>query len=208
MDQYDRLLTLLSGYVSPLNARSVLNRALSHPRIERHQLVERRLAEIVPRIGRAAQLFIDPARSDSLEKELRALVGDRAPPTRILVEINGEADIVRARAAGRRICETFEINGFSVQKVATIISELSRNIASYVGRGQLEIVPISGRPPRVQIVAEDAGPGISGIDRILAGQYKSKTGLGLGILGSKRLADRFDIQTGAGGTRIEVEVIL
>jgi serine/threonine-protein kinase RsbT len=40
----------------------------------------------------------------------------------------------------------------------------------------------------------------------MSGRYKSKTGLGRGLLGTKRLADRFEISTGKHGTRVVVEV--
>ena len=52
------------------------------------------------------------------------------------------------------------------------------------------------------IIAQDQGPGIAQIDVILAGEYRSRTGLGRGILGAKKLADHFDIQTGPSGTTI------
>jgi serine/threonine-protein kinase RsbT len=42
----------------------------------------------------------------------------------------------------------------------------------------------------------------------MSGRYRSKTGLGRGLLGTKRLADNFDIATGATGTRIVVEVLV
>ena len=41
----------------------------------------------------------------------------------------------------------------------------------------------------------------------MAGKYKSRTGLGAGILGVKRLGSHFEIQTGPTGTRIRVEVV-
>ena len=50
------------------------------------------------------------------------------------------------------------------------------------------------------------GPGITNLDEILAGRYRSRSGLGLGILGTKRLADRFSIDSKPTGTHVEVEV--
>jgi serine/threonine-protein kinase RsbT len=58
------------------------------------------------------------------------------------------------------------------------------------------------------MVASDDGPGIANLDEIMAGRYRSRTGLGLGLLGSKRLSDSFDIQTSARGTCVTVEVRL
>ena len=44
------------------------------------------------------------------------------------------------------------------------------------------------------------------LDDVLAGRYKSKTGMGRGIIGVQRLSDKFNIQTGPLGTKVEVEV--
>ena len=49
---------------------------------------------------------------------------------------------------------------------------------------------------------------IEGLDRILAGQYRSKTGLGKGLSGVKKLASRFDVATGHQGTRVEAVITL
>lgn len=61
---------------------------------------------------------------------------------------------------------------------------------------------------RFLLIAEDQGPGIPHLDQVLAGQYRSKTGLGRGLLGVKRLMQQFRAKTGAKGTRIEAEATL
>ena len=91
------------------------------------------------------------------------------------------------------------------QKCITIVSELARNIVSYTPGGSLEI-EIDDPTKRLRIRARDRGRGIKNLDEILRGEYQSKTGLGKGILGVKRLADGFDIKTGASGTEIRAEV--
>ena len=59
------------------------------------------------------------------------------------------------------------------------------------------------------IRVEDQGPGIADLDRILAGQYKSQTGMGLGLVGARRLMDRFTIDTRPGeGTVVELRKLL
>jgi serine/threonine-protein kinase RsbT len=63
-------------------------------------------------------------------------------------------------------------------------------------------------PRKVRIQATDRGPGITNLDEIIRGQYKSKTGLGKGLMGVKRLAQRFDIQTDERGTLIDLMVWL
>jgi serine/threonine-protein kinase RsbT len=56
--------------------------------------------------------------------------------------------------------------------------------------------------------ATDQGPGIPNLNEVLSGRYRSKTGLGKGLIGVKRLATRFTIHTDASGTHIEAEVRL
>jgi serine/threonine-protein kinase RsbT len=56
----------------------------------------------------------------------------------------------------------------------------------------------------IMIVAEDRGPGIPDVGRVLEGGYTTSGGLGLGISGSKRLVDKFDIQSIVGvGTTVK-----
>jgi serine/threonine-protein kinase RsbT len=106
------------------------------------------------------------------------------------------------------LCAALGARSLVIQKVATIVSELSRNIVSYTPGGSIELTIVDATPRRIRIRAIDAGKGILDLDAILAGRYRSKTGLGKGILGVKRLADTFEIQTGAAGTHVEVELAL
>ncbi len=60
-------------------------------------------------------------------------------------------------------------------------------------------------PPLLTARISDAGPGIANVDDIFSGQYRSATGMGLGLVGARRLMDRFDIETEAGaGVRVTV----
>jgi serine/threonine-protein kinase RsbT len=89
---------------------------------------------------------------------------------------------------------------------ATVTSELTRNIVLYAGRGELTFE--GGRNPGswIVITAVDQGPGIASLELVLSGNYRSRTGMGKGLLGVRRLCDRFDVVTSAQGTRIEVQV--
>jgi serine/threonine-protein kinase RsbT len=152
--------------------------------------------------------FVKAADHAALRRSLSALepAPEYVPPD--LVTIAQEPDISMARNIARGMCERMGAPSLSMQKVATIVSELARNIVSYTDGGSVELIPSSTPRPRIVIRAVDRGNGITRIDDILAGRYQSRTGLGKGILGTKRLADRFDIQTGPSGTRVEVEVLL
>ena len=84
----------------------------------------------------------------------------------------------------------------------TAVSELARNIVLYAGEGQIELKLLTS-PQGLSVVARDHGPGIANLEQIMAGDYKSRLGMGLGLRGVKRIADRFEIQTAPGqGTTV------
>ena len=88
-------------------------------------------------------------------------------------------------------------------KVATVVSELARNIVQYAKQGSIEVYTFHSPRKGLRIIATDRGPGISDLKTILAGAYKSKTGLGLGLMGSRRMMDEFEVQTAPGrGTKV------
>jgi serine/threonine-protein kinase RsbT len=64
----------------------------------------------------------------------------------------------------------------------------------------------SFQPNALTIQAVDRGSGIKNLNAILEGQYRSKTGLGLGLAGTRRLADSFHVDTGPGGTTVMVRM--
>lgn len=127
---------------------------------------------------------------------------------RILTAVIGnELDVVGARQRARQIAA---LCGFGVQdqvRIATAVSELARNVWNYAGTGKIHFAIEGSTAPQVfAIRIEDRGPGIAQLDHILAGQYESQTGMGLGILGARRLMDRFHIHSVPGkGTDITLQ---
>jgi len=128
----------------------------------------------------------------------------------LAVSIQAELDVVAARQRARQIAG---LCGFAPQeqtKIATAVSELARNIHNYAGKGRVEFSMEGDTPPQVLLIrVEDEGPGIAELDLILSGRYKSTTGMGLGILGAKRLMDQFDVASRPeGGTCITLKKLL
>ena len=121
------------------------------------------------------------------------------------VAINAELDVVASRQRARQIAA---ICGFRVQdqvKISTAVSELARNVFEYAGAGRVEFAVDGDTTPQSLVIrVEDKGPGIANLDMVLAGGYRSTTGLGLGILGARQLMDACDITTakGAGTTAV------
>lgn len=211
---FERLAKILERHLSPMNARSVLRQSLSESKLSSTQFTLGDLKVINDALERGLRLFTTESVATRALRDIQALTRAAAPSSHApqvepsTVEINIEADISRARNVARSMCETLGAKGFSLQKVTTIVSELARNIQSYAGSGKIELSVKGGGKPRVVIRAIDRGPGIPNLAHVMSGEYRSRTGLGRGILGTKRLADHFDINTGAFGTQILAEVEL
>src|SRR5690242_19474742 len=119
------------------------------------------------------------------------------------VAIKAELDVVASRQRARHIAA---MCGFRTQdqvKISTAVSELARNVFDYAGGGTIEFAVAADSAPQTLVIRiEDERPGIDNLDTVLAGEYRSVTGLGLGILGVRRLIEQCDITTvkGAGTT--------
>jgi serine/threonine-protein kinase RsbT len=123
--------------------------------------------------------------------------------------INSLVDVVRARRRGLEIAQEMGFPLAEATKIAVVISELGRNIERYVGQGAITVTTHLGREKYIVIVAQDRGSGIPDVDRVLEGGYSTSGGLGLGVSGSKRLMDKFDIQSIAGmGTTVKAIKLL
>jgi serine/threonine-protein kinase RsbT len=97
--------------------------------------------------------------------------------------------------------------GFSMPdatKIAVVVSELARNITLYAESGTITLIPQNSQRKGIKVIAQDKGPGIEDVERVLAGGYTTSRGLGMGLSGSKRIMDEFEIQTAVGaGTTIK-----
>ena len=130
--------------------------------------------------------------------------------TRLLsVQIRHEHDIVGARRRARQIAAAVGFDGPEQTRIATAVSELARNAFRYAGGGLVEyIVEGTPAPQFLSIRVSDRGPGIPNLAAVLAGTYQSTTGMGLGIIGTRRLMDVFDIASDASGTVVTARKLL
>lgn len=205
--EFEKALEVLQRYISPVNARSLLLRALQQQGLPVANLTRDDLRKCGANLRRGIALFVDASRQEAALQEISYLCG--AEPGSLetsVLHITVEADIGRARAEARRLCDALGASPFAMQKIATIVSELARNMVLYAGGGIIEIASANSQPKRVVVTGTDQGPGIPNLQEVLSGRYKSRTGLGRGLLGTKRLADRFDVWTGSDGTRVVAEV--
>jgi serine/threonine-protein kinase RsbT len=209
MNDLDDIRALLERFLSPLIARPMLQKALRERNLVAERFTNADAYKICPLLERGLNLFVAEHERDRAMLALRELCERSQPQAEpCQAKISSESDIGVVRNEARRICEEVGAGSYTVQKVTTIVSELARNIVSYASRGTLEIVPITVQARRIILRAADTGPGIPNLELVLSGKYRSKTGLGRGLLGTKRLADHFDVSTGATGTLVVAEVLI
>jgi signal transduction histidine kinase len=117
--------------------------------------------------------------------------------------VSSEVDVVGARQRAREIAVLCGFHQQDQARIATSVSELARNTFSYAGGGHVTFSVEQEEAGQVlQVRIDDRGPGIANLDEILAGRYTSRTGMGLGLIGARRLMDRCDIATSPYGTQI------
>jgi signal transduction histidine kinase len=123
------------------------------------------------------------------------------------VAIADEQDIVSARQKTRKLAQFLGFENQDQARLATAVSELSRNVFQYAGSGFVEF--FFKNPQTFNVRVSDSGPGIEHIDDILNGLYVSKTGMGIGLLGAKKIMDAFSIETSPGkGTTVVISKLL
>ena len=126
------------------------------------------------------------------------------------VYVMRETDIVRVRDRVRRLARDLGFDATTQIKITTAVSELTRNIYEYAKSGaiSLHVVERSGGGGcGMMITARDSGPGIDDetLRAIMRGSYRSASGMGVGLAGTRRLMDDFHIETQFGqGTRVSV----
>jgi serine/threonine-protein kinase RsbT len=202
------LLELLARFISPIIAQGILRRALREEGIEVPALDRSGIRALAPRLEAAVKLFVEPGRVPAFRAGLIELAGAPTALEATKLTVKTEHDLTDALSETRRLCQLWRVRAITQQKVATVVSELARNIVSYTPGGTVELIPLREPSPKVIIRATDSGSGIPNLEQIMQGRYRSKTGLGKGLLGSKRLSTRFDVRSGRSGTVIEAELDL
>ena len=124
------------------------------------------------------------------------------------IYVRREGDIVKVRDRVRRLTREMGFDSTTQIKITTAISELTRNIYEYAKSGAISLAVAERGPDMgLQITARDTGPGIDEptLNAILRGRYQSYSGMGVGLSGTRKLMDEFDIQTAKNeGTRVAV----
>ncbi|MBE8970586.1 response regulator [Nostocales cyanobacterium LEGE 12452] len=120
------------------------------------------------------------------------------------IAIQYEQDVVQARQRTREIAEQLGFDAQDRARLATAVSEIARNAFQYAQGGTVEF-SVAGEPQAFLIRIQDRGGGIPDLAEVLAGGYTSDTGAGLGIVGTRRLMDFFEIESLPGqGTTVTI----
>src|ERR1700733_14148880 len=115
------------------------------------------------------------------------------------VSIRSEHDTVAARQRARQIARLLGFDSQDQTRISTAVSEIARNAFNYAGGGRVEYLLEGRTAPQLFIVKViDSGLGIRDLETILEGRYQSSTGMGLGIIGARRLMDQFHIESTPG----------
>jgi serine/threonine-protein kinase RsbT len=120
------------------------------------------------------------------------------------IPVRTESDIVVARQMGRALASQLGFSATDLTLVATAISEVARNIVAYAKSGEIILGRAEDGSRRgIRIIASDDGPGIPDIAQAMQPGYSSSNSLGLGLPGTRRMMDEFQISSEVGkGTRI------
>ena len=125
------------------------------------------------------------------------------------IQLRRGEDVVLARRRTRQLAEHLGLDAQEQVRLATAVSEVARNAVEYARGGWAQFELDTGGEPHLVVRVEDQGPGIPHLDSVLAGTYRSASGLGVGMLGARRLVDRFRIESTPGqGTVVELGKVL
>jgi serine/threonine-protein kinase RsbT len=138
--------------------------------------------------------------TDLLERHRQVL------SSRVTLRLRSDEDVVGLRKQVRERAVAIALSLVDQTKLVTAASELARNTLKYGGGGEVHLDALSdGFRNGIGLVFVDNGPGIGDIEQALRDGFTSGGGLGLGLGGSKRLVDEFEIDSRMGeGTAVSV----
>lgn len=122
------------------------------------------------------------------------------------VELRNEDDVILGRRRVRELAQARGFDSFAIAAITTVTSELARNVEVHGGGGKLVIEELrDGDRVGFRLGFIDDGPGIADIPRAMSGGNSTVRTLGLGLSGSKRLVDQFELVSAPGkGTTVTV----
>lgn len=194
----------LSQHMSPPNCRVLMAACAAASGVAEAALEPDHLPFITAQVDRMFSVFgVHPDVKARCIANLRGAARQVEHRDVTLILITQEDDVITARNLGRDICHDLGFTEVAHVKVATAISELARNILKYAGKGQITLRRLPGERKGIEVIASDQGPGIADVELVLSPRYRSRTGMGVGLRGSRRLMDHFEVDSRVGsGTTV------
>ena len=123
-----------------------------------------------------------------------------------VLQVRTEQDVVLARQLVRKVALELKFSLVDQTKMVTAASELARNTVIYGGGGEMVLQVLSDGPKNgLRLTFKDEGPGIPDLKLAMTDGWTSGSGLGMGLSGTKRLVNEFEIDSAPGkGTRVTI----
>lgn len=120
--------------------------------------------------------------------------------------LESEHDLIKIRKYGRELARETGFKAIDQTLIAAAISEICRNVIEYAGYGEVRFeVKDDNDISCIIITVKDEGPGIENLESALREGFSSGEGLGIGLPGTQRLMDEFNIKSAPGkGTTVEM----
>jgi serine/threonine-protein kinase RsbT len=222
-----RLMGALTPYFSHATAEALFSVSLRRASVGPRELGHASLPAVVSVLERALPAYLaDQARRAECVQGLRRLVeqsgramsranGEQRPANGhshvapATIQIRRPEDVSNVCDSGREVARRVGFSLVEQTKIATAISELARNILCYASTGSMTIDPVETPRRGVAVLAIDRGPGIADVPAVMSVRYRSRTGMGMGLKGVKRLMDEFEIWSKPGvGTTVTTRKFL
>lgn len=124
---------------------------------------------------------------------------DSTPSSTVTLDILTDEDVVRVRQSVREAAVAVGMRLVEQTKLVTAASEVARNALDHGGGGKAELQVLrDGGRRGVRLIVEDDGPGIPDVDLALTDGHTTGGGMGLGLSGSRRLVDEFELWSEVG----------
>ena len=120
-----------------------------------------------------------------------------------ILSIRTPEDIVQVRTAVRKAAIAAKLGLVDQTKLVTAASEIARNTLDYGKGGNVTIERVDAAKAGIRLTFEDRGPGIPNIELALTDGWTTGSGMGLGLSGTRRLMDDFQLASKPGeGTTV------
>jgi signal transduction histidine kinase/ActR/RegA family two-component response regulator len=117
----------------------------------------------------------------------------------LTVSVAEPMGVLTARQRARQLAHLLGFDHQDQIRIATATSEIARNAVEYGRNGRVQFfIHLSADPPLFVVRVTDEGAGMVQSEAILEGRSRSHTGMGLGLSGTRRLMDRFSLESTPG----------